>query len=224
MARRKTVNLRGVSTRRSIEEAFEKLQVNVGLASVDQKVKVIQVTSSIQDEGKTTVVVNLASVYARKGNKVLIVDLDIRRPKVHRNFEKPNEDGLVDYISGQIKKEQLIKHTDIGIDLVLTGSKTPYPVKILESDMLKALIEEYKEKYDYIILDTPPVGVVVDPIVSARLADGIVFVVEAERTKKVMIKEAIQQLESAKINILGLVIKSVKEKYARYNYKYYYSD
>lgn len=224
MARKKTLKLKGIVEQLNVIEAFEKLQVNISLASVDQKIQVIQLTSSLQDEGKTTAAVNLAYSYARKDKKVIVVDLDIRRPKVHRNFKQPNENGIVDYAAGKIKIDQLIRHTDYNVDIILTGSKTPYPVKILESEKLADLIAYLRERYEYIILDTPPVTSVVDPIIISKLSDGVLFVVEADRTKKSIIKESIQQLENVNVNLIGLVLQSVKDRYSKYSYKYYYTD
>lgn len=218
------IKLKGIVEDEHIQEAFEKLQVNINLSSVDKKVQVIQVTSSAQDEGKTTVVVNLAFSYLNRGLKVLIIDLDLRRPKIHRNFQLPNENGIVDYASGKCEKSALVRKTKYGIDVVFSGSKTPYPAKILESELIHGLLEEAKATYDVIILDTPPVSVVVDPILVSKYVDGTLFIVQAEKTKKSMIKESIHMLENAQANILGLVITSVKEKYTKYNYKYYYSE
>lgn len=218
------VKIKGIVEDRHIQEAFEKLQVNVGLAFVDKKLQVLQVTSSIQDEGKTTATVNLAYSYANRGFKVLVVDLDLRRPKLHRNFDLPNEKGIVDYAAGTCKKEDLIKHTKYGIDVIFTGSKTPYPAKVLESELIKSLLEEGKQIYDYIILDTPPVSVVVDPILVSKYVDGVLFIVRAEKTKKAVIKESLKILENAQANIIGLVLTSVKDKYTRYSYKYYYYE
>ncbi len=218
------IKLKGIVEDEHIQEAFEKLQVNINLSSVDKKVQVIQVTSSAQDEGKTTVVVNLAFSYLNRGLKVLIIDLDLRRPKIHRNFQLPNENGIVDYASGKCEKSALVRKTKYGIDVVFSGSKTPYPAKILESELIHGLLEEAKATYDVIILDTPPVSVVVDPILVSKYVDGTLFIVQAEKTRKSMIKESIHMLENAQANILGLVITSVKEKYTKYNYKYYYSE
>ncbi len=218
------IKLKGIVEDQHIQEAFEKLQVNINLSSVDKQVQVIQITSSAQDEGKTTVAVNLAFSYLNRGLKVLVIDLDLRRPKIHRNFELPNENGIVDFASGKCAKEALVKKTKYGIDVVFSGSKTPYPAKILESELIHGLLEEAKATYDVIILDTPPVSVVVDPILVSKYVDGTLFIVQAEKTKKSMIKESIHMLENAQANILGLVITSVKEKYTKYNYKYYYSE
>lgn len=224
MARKKNklIALRGIVDDETIVEQFEKLQVNIGLASVDEKYKVIQITSSIQDEGKTTVAVNLANAYAMKGAKVLVIDLDIRRPKIHRNFKQTNENGIVDYAAGRITKDQLIKHTSYGIDVIFTGNKTPYPVKILESALIKNLVEEMREYYDYIIVDTPPVGAVVDPIIVSKYTDTALFIIQANRTKKSMIKESIKQLELAGVNIAGIVLTNARLKSSEYKYKYRY--
>src|SRR5690554_4619999 len=217
MARKKSLTIKGIVNDVNVIEAFEKLQVNIDLASVDKKLQVIQITSSLQDEGKTTVAVNLAYSYARKDKKVLVIDLDIRRPKVHRNFNQPNENGIVDYAAGKIGANQLIKKTNYNVDIILSGSKTPYPTKILESEKLAELINSLREKYDYIIVDTPPVSAVVDPLVVSSLCDGLLFVVEAERTKKSFVKESIKQLENINVNIIGLVLQSVRDKYSKYS-------
>lgn len=216
----KVIALRGIVDDEIIVEQFEKLQVNIGLASVDEKIKVIQITSSVQDEGKTTVAVNLANAYAMKGAKVLVIDLDIRRPKIHRNFKQTNENGIVDYAAGKITKDNLIKRTTYGIDVIFTGNKTPYPVKILESSLIKNLVEDMRNQYDYIIIDTPPVGAVVDPIIVSKLVDTVIFIVQANKTKKPIIKESLKQLELAGVNIAGIVLTNVRLKQSSYKYKY----
>ncbi|MFA5542982.1 MAG: CpsD/CapB family tyrosine-protein kinase [Bacilli bacterium] len=220
----KLVSLRGIVEDSNIIEQFEKLQVNLSLSSVDKKAQVIQVTSSLQDEGKTTIAINLANSYAMKGSSVLVIDLDIRRPKIHRNFNQVNDNGIVDYAAGTVEKEHLIKKTTYGIDVINTGKKSPYPVKILESALIKDLIEDMRAKYDYIILDSPPVSPVIDPIIISKLTDAVVFVVQANRTKKSDIKESIKQLENAKANIAGIVLTNVKAKYSKYSYKYKYEE
>lgn len=216
----KVIALRGIVDDEIIVEQFEKLQVNIGLASVDEKIKVIQITSSVQDEGKTTVAVNLANAYAMKGAKVLVIDLDIRRPKIHRNFKQTNDNGIVDYAAGKITKDNLIKRTTYGIDVIFTGNKTPYPVKILESSLIKNLVEDMRNQYDYIIIDTPPVGAVVDPIIVSKLVDTVIFIVQANKTKKPIIKESLKQLELAGVNIAGIVLTNVRLKQSSYKYKY----
>jgi len=221
----KLFHLVGIVEDRNVLEAFEKLQVNLNLSSVDSKNQVVQVTSSVQDEGKTTVVVNLANSYVNKGLSVLIIDLDIRRPKIHRNFNQVNDNGIVDYIAGNITKDKLFKKTKYGIDVITSGSKVPYPVKILESEKLHTFIDEMRSQYDVIILDTPPVSAVVDPIIVTKYSDVVLFVVQADRVKKSLVKESLKQLEMSSANIAGLILTSVKSRGGYYsNYKYYTSE
>lgn len=221
----KLFHLVGIVEDRNVLEAFEKLQVNLNLSSVDSKNQVVQVTSSVQDEGKTTVVVNLANSYVNKGLSVLIIDLDIRRPKIHRNFNQVNDNGIVDYIAGNITKDKLFKKTKYGIDVITSGSKVPYPVKILESEKLHTFIDEMRSQYDVIILDTPPVSAVVDPIIVTKYSDAVLFVVQADRVKKSLVKESLKQLEMSSANIAGLILTSVKSRGGYYsNYKYYTSE
>lgn len=203
-------------------EAYQKLQVNLDLANIGHKYKVIAFTSSEKSEGKTTTVGNLASVYAKKGKKIVIMDLDLRRPASHFLFRKPNENGIVDYVAGEINKEDLIKHTDSGVDLIVCGKHTPFPAEVLENEKLEKLINELKEEYDYIFLDCPPILVASDTVIISKLIDGILLVVRQGQTPKEEFAETKRTLENAKINIIGCVMTDCKNSHGSSGYYYNY--
>lgn len=201
-------------------EAYQKLQVNVDLANVNHKYKVIGVTSSLKSEGKSTTIVNLANIYAKKGKKVIICDFDLRRPSIHFYFKKPNENGLVDFFMGDISKEELIKHSSEGIDFINRGKSTPFPAEVLESPKLKSLIESLKEKYDYIFIDCPPILVAADTTLISKYLDGMIVVVKTNYATKDMVAETFRALKDSKISVIGCVMTDVPTKHGRY-YGYY---
>lgn len=206
-------------------EAYKKLQLNIQYLSVDKKNQVIQVTSSQASEGKTYTAINLAAVYALKNKKAIVIDLDFRKPKVHKMVERHNENGLVDVLADNIKIEDAIYHHESGVDILVRGSKTPNIELMLESGKLANLINDLRKEYDVIILDCPPVLAVTDSSLIARLADGLIFVVTYNQTKKDDIKEAVKRLKMAGSNILGFVFskveKNVDKKYYKNEYAYY---
>lgn len=210
-----------------VTEQLQKMIVNLEYANVDGKFKVIQITSSMQSEGKTTLISNLSYLLSTRGKKVLIVDLDLRRPKVNRIFNAINKDGLTDFLLGKIDKKTLIRHSEEKIDYIVSGEKTSSIVQILESQKLKDLFDDLKQDYDYIILDTPPVIVVSDALLINRIADGVIFIVAYGQGKKVMVKEAIHSLTRNNVPIIGLCLtqdKVTKGKKYGYTYKYYSND
>lgn len=208
-----------------VTESLQKLIVNLEYANIDNKFKVVQFTSSMQAEGKTTLISNVAYLLAQRGKKVLVVDLDLRRPKVNRIFSVINKSGLTDYLLGKIEKKDLIQHSEDKVDFIISGEKTTSVVQVLQSQKLQDLFKELKAEYDYILLDTPPVIVVSDALLVNKVADGIVFVVAYGQGRKSMVKEAITSLTRNNIPIIGIVMTQDKvTKGRRYGYTYKYYD
>ena len=205
-------------------ESFQKVLINLDYANIDQKIKVIEFTSTLASEGKSTFVSNLAYLMGQKNKKVVLIDLDLRKPKGHRVFNSPNKDGLTDYLSGKISYNELVKHSDeFGIDFIVTGEKTTAVVNVLEAQKLADLIMKLREQYDYILLDAPPVIAVSDALYISKLADGVIFVVAQGVAKKNLVREAIQTLKHSNVHIIGTVLTQVSLKGGEYGYGYDYS-
>ncbi len=208
-----------------VTESLQKLIVNLEYANIDQKYKVIQFTSSMQAEGKTTLISNVAYLLAQRGKKVLMVDLDLRRPKINRIFSVINKLGLTDYLLGKIEKKDLIQHSEDKVDFIISGEKTTSVVQVLQSQKLQDLFNELKQEYDYILLDTPPVIVVSDALLVNKVADGIIFVVAHGQGRKSMVKEAITSLTRNNVPIIGIAMTQDRvNKGNRYGYTYKYYD
>ena len=203
-------------------EAYKKLQLNIQYSSLDKDIKVIEVTSTEANEGKTITAVNLAATYTLKNKKVIIIDLDLRKPKIHKIFNIHNENGIVDVVTENTKFEDAVYHHESGVDVLVRGSNTPQVELFLESEKLANFINELKEKYDAIILDCPPTTVVTDSILISKNTDGIVFVVAYNKVKKDLVKDSIKRLTNVGANVLGVVMtqveKSMNRKYSKYTY------
>ncbi|HOP57415.1 MAG TPA: CpsD/CapB family tyrosine-protein kinase [Bacillota bacterium] len=205
-------------------EAYRKLELNIAMMSLDEKIQVIQSTSAIPEDGKTTTAINLAAVYAEKGEKVIIVDFDLRRPKIHRAFKKPNEKGFYDYVNGDIDFHDIIVHDESGIDLILTGKHLSFPHIVLESHKASDLIAKLRKEYDYIIVDTPPVLSVTDSLIVSKYADGVLYVVAYNKTKKDDAKAGLLQLQKNHARVLGSVFANIDiKKFKGYHGYDYYS-
>lgn len=203
-------------------EAYKKLQLNIQYSSLDKDIKVIEVTSTEANEGKTITAVNLAATYTLKNKKAIIIDLDLRKPKIHKIFNIHNENGIVDVVTENTKFEDAVYHHESGVDVLVRGSNTPQVELFLESDKLANFINELKEKYDAIILDCPPTTVVTDSILISKNTDGIVFVVAYNKVKKDLVKDSIKRLTNVGANVLGVVMtqveKTMNKKYSKYTY------
>ena len=204
-------------------EAYRKLELNVRMSNLDKPCQVIQSTSATPQDGKTTTAINLAAVYAEKGKKVIILDFDLRRPKIQRAFHKSNDIGLYNYIVDDKEFHELILHDASGIDLLLTGNKLTYPHIVLQSNKVLSMVEKLRQEYDYIVIDTPPVLSVTDALIISKYVDGVIYVAAYNQTKKEDAKAGLDQLQQNGANIIGGVLANidVRKAHGVYGYQYY---
>ncbi|MCX5773465.1 MAG: CpsD/CapB family tyrosine-protein kinase [Fusobacteria bacterium] len=207
-------------------EQYRTLRNNIYFSNIDKKLKIIQVTSSVPSEGKTTTISNLAVVFAQNEKKILLIDADLRKPTVHKKFLISNDKGLSNIIVGEsIFTEVVQRNVYPGVDIVTSGPIPPNPSELLHSEGFHALIEDSKNNYDFILIDSPPVAPISDAKSIAQYSSGIVFVCDISKTSAVSIKAAKKELEKVNKNILGVVInKLTKKNQNRYNYYQYQYD
>lgn len=189
-------------------DAIIRLQTNIDFASLDKKINCYAITSAQEAEGKTTMACNLAIVYAEKGLKVVLLDLDLRQPAIHKLFHFHNKVGLVDYVKGDADIEDIVHHCK-GVDVISAGSHTPFPGKILGSDKMKQLVEELKKEYDYVLLDTPPVLVVSDAYLVGHDVDGFLVICSQHVSKKKDVAAACKSIEEKRMNVIGIAMTMV---------------
>ena len=209
-------------------ESYRRIKTSLEFANVDKHPQVIQVCSSMQGEGKSVTALNIAATYAEDSKKVLVVDLDFRRPKLHRAFRRENKDGITDVLAEHIKLEDAIIHGENGIDCLNRGSKAPFPTALLGSENMAKLFEELRKQYEYIIVDCPPILAVSDAAIISKLCDGCLFVVSQAKTEKAAARESVKILRDNGVNILGVVFANISTKRGNYyysnKYKYYYQN
>ena len=197
-------------------ESYRRIKTSLEFSNIDKKPQVIQICSAMQGEGKTVTVLNLAATYAEDGKKVIVVDLDFRRPKLHRSFRIENKNGVTDVLAGNFKLDEAIKHGENGIDCLNRGSSVPYPTAVLGSEALEKVFAELRKKYEYIIVDCPPILAVSDATIIARLCDGCVFVVSQSKTEKNAAKESVKILRDNNVNTLGVVFAGITSRNSNY--------
>jgi len=204
-----------------LKEAYNRLKDNILYYCVDNVKKIIQIESATQGEGKTTTAVNLAIALGLSGKKVILLDLDFRRPRLHRAFQIENVDGLGEYMIGKCKKENMIKHTAYqNVDVINCGSDIVNESAVITSNKILALVEQLRNEYDFILLDCPPVLMISDFIHISRLSDGVLFVAAFGITKKKEIQEGIKLLKNNNISIIGCAFTHFNPKKASSYYEY----
>jgi capsular exopolysaccharide synthesis family protein len=206
-----------------VSEAYRTLRTNIQFSSVDNEVQTIMITSSGPGEGKSTTSSNLAAVMAESGAETIIIDCDQRKPTLHKKFLVSNKKGLSDVLAGKAEFKDAVVSTGIdNLDLLTSGTKPPNPSGLLASRRMKTFIEELKEKYRYIIVDTPPVIAVTDAQIVSTYVDGCILVVASSQADRDAALKAKKLLEKVNANILGTVLNKVESKGRGY-YGYYYS-
>jgi capsular exopolysaccharide synthesis family protein len=205
----------------SVAEALRAVRTNLMFMSPDRPYCAIGVTSALPSEGKTTVACALAIVLAQSGLRVLLVDTDLRRPRLHRSFRMPNDVGVSLACTGQVALDECVRETDIPCLSVLTsGPIPPNPAEMLHSDRFAEIVTQLRGKFDRIIFDSPPVLPVTDAAVLARLLDGVVLVARGFKTDRNAVGIALRQLLDVNTHIVGVIINAVD--LARRDYKGYY--
>ena len=206
-----------------ISEQYRAIRTNIEYSNVDQNTKTILVTSSDKNEGKTTTVSNLAVSFANLNKKVLLIDCDLRNASIHKMFRLNNIYGLTDILAKDRAVDKCIQETELENLYVLTaGAIPPNPAEILSSDKMKNLIEDLKNIYDYIFIDTPPIGLVTDAGALSSFIDGVVLVVKSESVEKKYLEETKKKLDAVDARILGAILNSYKSEQKDYNYYSYY--
>lgn len=208
-------------------EAFKSFRTNVEFVSSVDKCKAIMMVSSLSGEGKTTASINLAVALAQNGKKVVLCDCDLRRPKVQRylRIKASSKNGVSTVLGGSCAIDNAIGYVeDLNIYVMLSGPVPPNPGELLASDNAKAMIEDLKTRFDYIICDTPPVSIVSDTLAFSKHIDGAIMVVRQNYTACNEIKEAVARLRTVDTNMLGMILNGYDSKIdANYKYDKYYS-
>ncbi|MGL4740738.1 MAG: CpsD/CapB family tyrosine-protein kinase [Sarcina sp.] len=205
-------------------EAYKNLRTNIQYSSYDEQKQIIVVTSSQPQEGKSTTSGNIALSFAQDGKNVILIDCDLRKPSIHKKFMLSNEAGVSEVILGIKSIKDCIHQYKKNFHILTSGTIPPNPSEMLGSENMKRLLNVLKEKYDYIILDAPPILAVTDAQVLSTRADGVVFVVRAGKTKKDNILQAKKELEKVNAKILGTILNGFDTKDSKNQYYYYYNE
>ncbi len=208
------------------KEAYKTLRTNVQFCGDD--VKVISITSCVPNEGKSMVSFNLAVSIAETGKKVLFVDADLRKSVLIGRY-KINKaiKGLTQYLSGVEELDSVKYTTNVeNLDMILSGPVPPNPAELLNNEKFTALVEITKKEYDYVVIDTPPIGQVIDPAIVAQQTDGVIFLVSQANVSYKYAQKQIEQLKRSGCRILGAVLNKVDPEgkgsyYGGYYGKYY---
>lgn len=210
--------------RSPVSEAFRALRTNIQFASVDRGMRTLLVTSPSPSEGKTTISVNLAVVLSQSGRSVVLMDADLRRPKLHKRMGVPNRAGLSNlFVQQQIYLEGAIQKTETpNLKLITSGDLPPNPAELLGSEKMHTILQLLGEQVDTVIVDSPPIMAVTDAAVLAPKMDGVVIVVKPGQTKLAALRTCVDQLRRAGGNLMGVVINDVEMGRSRYSYNYYY--
>ena len=213
-----------------VAESYRSLRTAIQFASIENQVRTILVTSSIPQEGKSTTSTNLAIVIAQSGGRTLLVDCDLRRPIVHSIFGMGKEPGLVNALVGGVPIDEAVRETGIpNLSILSSGTIPPNPSELLGSRRMRDMLEQLKERFDTIILDSPPVSAVTDAVILSTFADVAVTVVRAHKTKMEFLDKTREDIQRVSNSLLGVVLndfdaaQSYGATYKYYRYYRYYS-
>jgi tyrosine-protein kinase Etk/Wzc len=206
-------------------EAFRALRTRIQFSRINtESLKTILITSSAPQEGKTTIAVNLAGSFAHSKKKILLIDCDLRKPSVHKLFDKDKVPGLIDYLIGNAKLDEILNKSEISnLHYITSGTIPPNPAEMLDSQEMRTFLKKLRDQFDLIILDSPPIIAVTDSEILTSMVDGTVLVVSSENTEIEMMERSVELIRRENTQFLGTVLNnfSYKAGYGSY-YKYYY--
>ena len=208
-----------------LKEAFQNIQVNLKLLDGDSEQKVIAVTSSVPQEGKSSVSANLAVARAQCGQRILLVDADMRRPTQHHVWEISNQIGLSNILKHEVQWEECVQNAMPNLDVLPSGDVPDNPIALLDSKFMKALIENVSKHYDQVIFDTPPLIGIADTKIIGRLVDGFLFVVRPGVADYGSASAAKKMLDTTGQKVLGVIVNGADMSREPYYYNnYYYAE
>lgn len=210
-----------------VEEAINQLRVNIGFCG--SQIKTIMITSSVPNEGKSFIAIHLWRMLAGLGNRVLLVDCDLRKSELRTKYgisTKEKITGIAHYLSGKVELDEAIYQTNFVNGFFMPVATTIVnPTILLESDRFAAMIEQCAAQYDYVLIDTPPLESVADALQIARRADGVVMVIRSGQTSRKVVINAVDKLKRTETKILGFVLNRVEtDQRGSYYYRQYYRN
>jgi capsular exopolysaccharide synthesis family protein len=221
---RKSSEKRIINPQTSFEiiEAYKATRTNIMFSLNSEKgCKKVVITSPTSGEGKTTTCINLACTFAETGAKVLIIDSDLRAPRLHKYFKLLNDKGLSNVLAGFNEVEDCIIKTEReNLDCLTSGPIPPNPVELVSADGMRDLMDNLSQKYDYIFIDTPPLNIVTEALILSKYATGVMLVTRQKYTMYKMVERAINSLKFANARIIGFVMNDVEDnKYVYGGYR-----
>ncbi|MBW5448349.1 polysaccharide biosynthesis tyrosine autokinase [Cohnella sp. CFH 77786] len=196
-----------------VSETYRTLRTNVQFAAIDQPIRTLAVSSTHSGDGRTTTAANLAVSFAQEGKKTLLIDGDLRKPSLHQMFMIPNRSGLSDALIGERPSLSYVQETSTpGLNVMTTGTLPANPADVLSSRKMRSMLDEFKQHFDVILFDTPPVLAVADGLIVASFCDGVILVLNEGKTKHASAQKAMQYFGHAKARVLGVVLNNLKRK------------
>ncbi len=206
-----------------VSEEFRSIRTNIQFSMVDKKIQTLLVTSSTAESGKTTVAVNLAAAFAAEDARVLVVETDMRKPRIHKIFKSEKSQGIANLITNRdLLLEDVVQQSPVkNLSFLTCGPIPPNPSELLNSNRMTELIEEMKQQYDLVVFDSPPVLAVTDAQILSSKVDGTLFVIPEGEVKKEEVHDAAERLKKVNANVLGTIMNKVELDAEAY---YYYES
>lgn len=206
-------------------EAYKSLRTNIKFIATTENAKSFVITSALQMESKSNVATNLSITLAEEDKKVILVDCDFRKPTIHKflKLETYNH-GITNVLMGDCKLQEALYHIEsLQIDILPVGTVPPNPTELLSTDKMKAILDVLRERYDYVIIDTPPVSVVTDAAIVGGMTDGALLVVRSDYAPVEIVELAKKKLEDVNVKIFGIILSRFNAKKTSKPSGYYYS-
>ncbi|MFT3922616.1 MAG: polysaccharide biosynthesis tyrosine autokinase [Myxococcales bacterium] len=208
--------------RSTMAECCRTIRTNITFQSADDPPKTLAVTSATPRDGKTTVAISLAITLAQSGRRVLLIDTDLRRPRIHRAFDLPSGAGVTSVLAGELPLDEAVQASQVpDLSLLQCGPLPPNPAELLHTRRFAELLAEARAKFDTVVLDTPPIGVVTDPAIIATQVDGTVLVVRARTTSRAGLEGALRRLRGISARVLGGIVNDVRQNDGETYYAHY---
>ena len=209
--------------RSAAAEAYRTLRTNLQFTNLAEAYRSLVFTSATAGEGKTTTASNFSVATAQSGTRVCLIDADLRRPSLHKMFDLPNRSGLTTALIGSESVESLALETRVpNLFVVPSGPQPPNPAELVASARMREVIAEAQTAFDLVVLDTPPIISVADPVAISAQCEGVIIVIRASKVPLEVIRRAISQVAAVKARIIGVVLNRVNLRQEGYYYKYYH--